>query len=38
MEGDDVRDGTAFKRITKSNDISETNFEISVSKTAKAIL
>ena len=33
LEGDDVRDGTAFKRITESNDITETNFEISVSKT-----
>jgi len=35
MEGDDVRDGTAFKRITKSNDISETNFEISMKLTAE---
>ena len=32
MEGDDVRDGTAFKMITESNDINETNFKISVSK------
>ena len=31
MEGDDVRDGTAFKMITESNDINETNFKISVS-------
>ena len=28
-----VRDGTGFKMITESNDITETNFEISVSKT-----
>ena len=33
MEGDDVRDGTAFKMITESNEINETNFKISVNMT-----
>ena len=38
MEGDDVRDGTAFKMTTESNDIYETNFKISVSKRHYSLL
>merc|ERR1711860_389061 len=35
LEGDDVRDGTAFKMTTKSNDIHESNFKISMNLTAE---
>jgi len=31
LEGDDVRDGTAFNMTMESNKIDETNFMISVS-------